>query len=74
MPQTLVANKKYQGKYVAFDPDKDKTVVAFGRNAGTRASTYDRIASFDLGFQPAKYLLTGNCCHDRNPPLIFQHC
>lgn len=35
MPQTLVANKKYQGKYVAFDPDKDKTVVAFGRNAGT---------------------------------------
>lgn len=34
MEQVLAANKKYQGKYVAFDPFKDKTVVAFGKNAG----------------------------------------
>ena len=39
MTQALVADKKYQGKYVAFDPievkDKSRGVVAFGQDAGT---------------------------------------
>ncbi len=32
--EPLVAAKKYQGKYVAFDPDKGKTVIAYGKNVG----------------------------------------
>lgn len=32
MPQVLVADKKYQGKYVAFDPPKGKEIVAFGED------------------------------------------
>ena len=35
MTQALVADKKYQGKYVAFDPVEGKSVVAFGQSAGT---------------------------------------
>lgn len=34
MTIALVANKKYEGKYVAFDPDKNDVVVAFGQDAG----------------------------------------
>lgn len=35
MSQALVADKKYQGKYIAFDPAEGKSVVAFGQSAGT---------------------------------------
>lgn len=35
MSLALVADKKYQGKYIAFNPDEGKKVVAFGRDAGT---------------------------------------
>ncbi|MCD4830230.1 MAG: DUF5678 domain-containing protein [Anaerohalosphaeraceae bacterium] len=34
MSQVLVADKRYQGKYVAFDPLKGKDVVAFGEDVG----------------------------------------
>ena len=34
MTQVLVADKQYQGKYVAFDPKKGKEVIASGLNAG----------------------------------------
>ena len=30
MSQVLVADKRYQGQYVAFDSQKGKEVVAFG--------------------------------------------
>jgi len=35
MPEALMTNKKYEGKYVAFDPEKSEKVLAFGQNAGT---------------------------------------
>ena len=35
MSQVLVADKKYQGKYIAFDPSGEKKLIAFGQNAGT---------------------------------------
>ena len=31
----LIAESKYQGKYVAFSPSEGKKVIASGRNAGT---------------------------------------
>lgn len=34
MSQVLVADKRYQGQYVAFDPQKGKEVVAFGGDVG----------------------------------------
>ncbi len=34
MSQVLVADKRYQGKYVAYDPRKGKEVVAFGDDVG----------------------------------------
>lgn len=34
MSQALVANRKYQGKYVAFDDSHDNKIVAYGQNAG----------------------------------------
>ncbi len=33
--EPLVPAKKYQGKYVAFDPAKGKTVITYGKNVGT---------------------------------------
>ena len=30
-----MADKKYQGKYIAFDPSGEKKLIAFGQNAGT---------------------------------------
>lgn len=30
--QTLVTERKYEGKYVAFDPTKGKTIIASGGN------------------------------------------
>ena len=32
--KALVANKKYEGKYVAFDSNRGDKVIAFGQNAG----------------------------------------
>jgi len=32
--QVLVADSKYQGKYIAFSPSEGKKVIASGRNAG----------------------------------------
>ena len=32
--QVLVSEKKYEGKYVAFDASKGKKIVASGRNPG----------------------------------------
>jgi len=32
--QPLVAERKYQGKYVAFDPSEGKNIIASGRDAG----------------------------------------
>ena len=34
MSQVLVADKRYQGKYVAFDTKKGKKIVAFGEDVG----------------------------------------
>ena len=34
MPQILVTDKRYQGKYVAFDAQKGKKIVAFGEDVG----------------------------------------
>ena len=35
MSKVLVADKKYQGKYIAFNPSGEKKVIASGQNAGT---------------------------------------
>ncbi len=32
--QVLVTDKKYEGKYVAFDSSKGKKIIASGRNPG----------------------------------------
>lgn len=33
--EPLVTAKKYQGKYVAFDPTKGKIIIAYGKNVST---------------------------------------
>ncbi len=34
MTRALVVGQIYQGKYVAFDPEKGKEIIAFGEDVG----------------------------------------